>query len=51
VLVRPLTPEAVGAAVRQVLDDPAYAAAARRAAAGQAEVEDPVEICHKAATR
>ncbi|MFI5498869.1 glycosyltransferase [Nocardia asteroides] len=51
VLVRPLTPEAVGAAVRQVLDDPAYAAAAGRAAAGLSEVEDPVEVCHEAAKR
>ncbi|MEU4813111.1 nucleotide disphospho-sugar-binding domain-containing protein [Nocardia fluminea] len=51
VLVRPLTPEAVGAAVRQVLDDPAYAAAARHAAAGLVEVEDPVQICHHAAKR
>ncbi|MFD4432675.1 glycosyltransferase, partial [Nocardia sp. NPDC058497] len=51
VLVRPLTPEAVGAAVRQVLDDPAYAATAREAAAGLSRVEDPVDICHDAAKR
>ncbi|WP_278263978.1 nucleotide disphospho-sugar-binding domain-containing protein [Nocardia sp. AG03] len=48
-LVRPLTPEAVGDAVRRVLDDPAFTAAARRAAESAAEVEDPVEICHRAA--
>ncbi|WP_336081670.1 glycosyltransferase [Nocardia sp. SSK8] len=48
-LVRPLTPEAVGAAVRQVLDDPAFTAAARRAAESGTKVEDPVEICHRAA--
>ncbi|MFE3544866.1 glycosyltransferase [Nocardia sp. NPDC059177] len=47
-LVRPLTPAAVGDAVRQVLGDPAFAAAASKAADGLAEVEDPVEICHRA---
>lgn len=47
-LVRPLTPEAVGVAVRTVLDDPAFAAAARRAADGLDQVEDPVAICHRA---
>lgn len=38
VVVHPLTPEALAAAVREVLADPAYAAAARRAAATSAEV-------------
>lgn len=46
-LIRPLTPDAVAAAVRQVLDDKAFAAAARRAADGLDEVADPVEICHR----
>ncbi|KAF0847689.1 glycosyltransferase [Nocardia caishijiensis] len=46
-LVRPLTPDAVGAAVRQVLDDKAFTAAARRAADGLEQVEDPVRICHR----
>ncbi|GGK41776.1 glycosyltransferase [Nocardia camponoti] len=48
VLVRPLTAEAVGAAVRTVLDDPAFAVAAASAAAGLAEVADPVDILHAA---
>ncbi|MFC4374689.1 glycosyltransferase [Nocardia halotolerans] len=46
-LVRPLTPEAVGSAVQRVLDDKKFAAAARRAADSLAEVEDPVQICHR----
>ncbi|MFD3507028.1 glycosyltransferase [Nocardia sp. NPDC058666] len=50
-LVRPLTPEAVESAVRKVLDDPAFTAAARRAAEGLTQVADPVQICHDAAKR
>ncbi|RVW04309.1 glycosyltransferase [Rhodococcus xishaensis] len=45
VLIRPLSVEALRDAVRGVLDDPAYGAAARSAAAGIADVEDPVAVC------
>ncbi|MDH6679904.1 UDP:flavonoid glycosyltransferase YjiC (YdhE family) [Rhodococcus sp. LBL1] len=45
VLIRPLTVEALRDAVRRVLDDPSFAAAARTAADGVADVEDPVEVC------
>lgn len=47
-LVRPLTAEALVAAVGAVLGAPSYAVAARRAAAGAAEVADPVQVCHDA---
>jgi UDP:flavonoid glycosyltransferase YjiC (YdhE family) len=47
-LVRPLTPEALAAAVGAVLSKPRYAEAARRAAAGAAEVADPVRVCRGA---
>ena len=47
-LVRPLTAEALVAAVHEVLSTPTYRAAARRAAAGVAEVADPVQVCHQA---
>ncbi|WP_305094768.1 glycosyltransferase [Prescottella sp. R16] len=50
VLLRPLTVDALRDGVRRVLDDPAFTAAARRAAAGAADVADPVTICHAAAT-
>ncbi|MFB7717056.1 glycosyltransferase [Nocardia sp. NPDC056100] len=49
ILIRPLTPESVRDAVKQILDDPAYTAAARSAAAGAAVVSDPVQICHDVA--
>ncbi|WP_067704933.1 glycosyltransferase [Nocardia jejuensis] len=48
ILVRPLTPESVRAAVRSILADPSYTEAARSAAAGVAVVSDPVRICHEA---
>ena len=47
-LVRPLTAEALVAAVGEVLSAPRYREAARRAGAGIAEVDDPVRVCHEA---
>ena len=47
-LVRPLTGEALAGAVADVLATPAYRAAAQRAAAGAADVADPVQVCHQA---
>ncbi|ORB86486.1 glycosyl transferase [Mycobacterium kansasii] len=47
-LVRPLTAEALVAAVREVLSSPAYRHAAQQAAAGIAGVADPVQVCHEA---
>jgi UDP:flavonoid glycosyltransferase YjiC (YdhE family) len=47
-LIRPLTAEALVAAVGEVLSTPSYREAARRAAAGIAEVTDPVHVCHQA---
>ncbi|RDI42531.1 glycosyltransferase [Nocardia mexicana] len=47
VVVRPFTGEAVRAAVRQVLDEPSFRAAARAASATAADVADPVEICRR----
>lgn len=47
-LIRPLTAEALSAAVAEVLSTPSYREAARRAAAGIAEVVDPVQVCHQA---
>jgi len=47
-LVRPLTAEALVAAVHEVLSTPTYRAAARRAAAGVTDVADPVRVCHQA---
>ena len=44
-LVRPVTGEAVVAAVSAVLSSPDYRAAARRAAASAAGVADPVRVC------
>lgn len=49
-LVRPLTPDALAAAVRDVLAAPRYREAARRAAAGASAVADPVRVCHEALT-
>ncbi|MGU3433402.1 glycosyltransferase [Actinomycetes bacterium M1A6_2h] len=45
VLVRPFSPESVRDAVRTVLTDPSYAAAAARAALGASAVKDPVAVC------
>jgi UDP:flavonoid glycosyltransferase YjiC (YdhE family) len=47
-LVRPLEPEALTAAVTEVLSSPHYAEAARKAGATAADVEDPVRVCHEA---
>jgi UDP:flavonoid glycosyltransferase YjiC (YdhE family) len=47
-LVRPLTAEALGAAVSEVLSSPRYRDAARRAGASIAGVQDPVRVCHEA---
>ena len=47
-LVRPLTAEALVAAVDAVLSTPSYRDAARRAAAGINDVADPVRVCHEA---
>lgn len=48
-LVRPLTGDALAAAVGEVLSSPGYREAARSAARGIAEVADPVRVCHDAA--
>ncbi len=47
-LVRPLTAEALVAAVTEVMSSPRYAEAARTAGASVAEVADPVRVCHEA---
>jgi UDP:flavonoid glycosyltransferase YjiC (YdhE family) len=47
-LVRPLTGEALAGAATDVLATPSYRAAAQRAAAGAADVADPVQVCHQA---
>lgn len=47
-LVRPLTADALNAAVTAVLASPRYRDAARRAAAGLVEVADPVQVCYQA---
>jgi len=47
-LVRPLTAEALAAAVSEVLSSPRYRRAARRAGESIAGVEDPVRVCHEA---
>lgn len=47
-LIRPLTAEALAAAVREVLGSPTYRDAARRAGATAAQVADPVRVCHDA---
>jgi hypothetical protein len=36
--------------VGDVLSSPGYSDAARRAAAGVADVDDPVRVCHQALT-
>ncbi|KIQ20658.1 glycosyltransferase [Rhodococcus sp. MEB064] len=45
VIVRPVSADAISDAVRTVLSDPAYAAAATRAADGARAVDDPVAVC------
>jgi UDP:flavonoid glycosyltransferase YjiC (YdhE family) len=47
-LVRPLTAEALRAAVAEVLSSPRYREAARRAGDSVASVADPVQVCHEA---
>lgn len=47
-LIRPLSADALVSAVGEVLSSPDYRAAAGRAAAGIAEVADPVRVCHEA---
>lgn len=47
-LVRPLGPEALVSAVREVLSCRRYAEAARAAGAGVADVADPVRVCQDA---
>lgn len=47
-LVRPLSAEALAAAVGEVLGSPRYREAASRAAASAAGVADPVRVCHDA---
>jgi UDP:flavonoid glycosyltransferase YjiC (YdhE family) len=51
VLVRPLTGEALSAAVGQVLASAAYRERARSAGAGAGDVADPVRVCHDALAR
>jgi UDP:flavonoid glycosyltransferase YjiC (YdhE family) len=48
VLVRPLTGQALTAAVGVVLASPDFRAAARRAGAEIAGISDPVRVCHEA---
>ncbi len=47
-LIRPLTDDALVAAVGEVLSSPRYRETARRAAASVGDVVDPVEVCHEA---
>ncbi|OBK34622.1 glycosyl transferase [Mycobacterium sp. 1165196.3] len=47
-LIRPLTADALVAAVNEVLSSPRYRAAAQAAAAGIADVADPVRVCRDA---
>jgi UDP:flavonoid glycosyltransferase YjiC (YdhE family) len=47
-LIRPLTADALVAAVNEVLSSPGYRKAAGDAAAGAAGVADPVRVCHEA---
>ena len=51
ILVRPAEPGAIRDAVRRVLGEPSYAAAARRAAASAHRVADPVRVCVAYASR
>ncbi|OBJ22787.1 glycosyltransferase [Mycobacterium colombiense] len=47
-LIRPLTADALVVAVSEVLSSPGYRAAAQAAAAGIADVADPVRVCRDA---
>jgi UDP:flavonoid glycosyltransferase YjiC (YdhE family) len=47
-LIRPLTADALVAAVNDVLSSPSYREAAEKAAASIAGVADPVRVCHEA---
>jgi UDP:flavonoid glycosyltransferase YjiC (YdhE family) len=47
-LIRPLTADALVAAVDEVLSSPGYREAAENAAASVAGVADPVRVCHEA---
>jgi UDP:flavonoid glycosyltransferase YjiC (YdhE family) len=47
-LIRPLTADALVAAVDDVLSSPGYREAAEKAAASVAGVADPVRVCHEA---
>ncbi|OBK99692.1 glycosyltransferase [Mycobacterium sp. 1165178.9] len=47
-LIRPLTAEALVAAVNEVLSSPRYRAAAQTAAGGITDVADPVRVCRDA---
>jgi UDP:flavonoid glycosyltransferase YjiC (YdhE family) len=47
-LIRPLSADALVAAVNDVLSSPRYREAARTAAAGIGGVADPVRVCHEA---
>jgi UDP:flavonoid glycosyltransferase YjiC (YdhE family) len=47
-LIRPLTAEALVAAVTEVLSSPRYREVARRAGQSIAAVADPVQVCHEA---
>ncbi|MGO4613469.1 glycosyltransferase [Nocardia sp. 2YAB30] len=47
ILVRPLSPDALRAAVHEILTDPRYSAAAAEAAATATALEDPVALCHQ----
>ena len=50
-LVRPLTGEALAAAVGEVLASPSFRQAAQRAGEGMLEVADPVAVCREALGR
>jgi UDP:flavonoid glycosyltransferase YjiC (YdhE family) len=47
-LIRPLTADALVSAVNEVLSFPGYREAAENAAAGSADVADPVRVCREA---
>jgi UDP:flavonoid glycosyltransferase YjiC (YdhE family) len=47
VIVRPASPGAIAAAVKQILDDPSYTANARRIGAGVTATADPVPIVRR----
>lgn len=51
IVVRPLTAEAVRAAVLRVLSEPTFAAAAATASASARDVEDPVQVCRSVMSR